>query len=165
MIMTKVFTVILNWNQPELTLETIKSSSRLQAKGCSLNLVVVDNGSTDDSVQKLKSLTKKHKNYKLITNKVNLGYAGGNNVGIEYALTQGADWVLVLNNDVRVDKNLLVEFLKVAQKYPKIGAISPKIYFEKGYEFHKKRYQKKELGKVIWYAGGKIDWNNVAFWI
>ncbi|MBI2430864.1 MAG: glycosyltransferase family 2 protein, partial [Candidatus Levybacteria bacterium] len=44
----------------------------------------------------------------------------------------------------------------------KIGIVVPKIYFAKGYEFHKDRYKKGELGKVIWYAGGIIDWDNVV---
>ncbi len=45
--------------------------------------------------------------------------------------------------------------------YPDAGAISPKIYFAKGFEFHKNRYKKEDLGKVLWYAGGKIDWKNM----
>ncbi len=60
-----------------------------------------------------------------------------------------------------VDKDLVTELIKAAKKYPKAGALSPKIYFAKGYEFHKDRYKESELGKVIWYAGGDIDWNNV----
>ncbi|OGL47210.1 MAG: hypothetical protein A2161_14515 [Candidatus Schekmanbacteria bacterium RBG_13_48_7] len=43
----------------------------------------------------------------------------------------------------------------------KIGLVSPKIYFAKGYEFYKKRYQKSDLGKIIWYAGGLVDWKNM----
>lgn len=154
--MLKIFIVILNWNQPKLTLETIESVSRLLVSGYQLEVVVVDNASTDNSVEKLQS-----SEFRLLVNKENLGFAGGNNVGVNYALENGADWVLVLNNDVRVDKNLVIEFLKVAKKYKKVGAISPKIYFEKGYEFHKDRYKKDELGRVIWYAGGNIDWDNV----
>jgi len=42
-----------------------------------------------------------------------------------------------------------------------IGIISPKIYFAKGYEFHKDRYKENEKGRVIWYAGAVIDWKNV----
>jgi GT2 family glycosyltransferase len=90
-----------------------------------------------------------------------LGFAGGNNVGIKYALENKADYILVLNNDTTVDKNLLVRLVEVAKKKKRFGILSPKIYFAKGFEFYKERYKKSELGKVIWSAGGIIDWKNV----
>ena len=58
-----------------------------------------------------------------------------------------------------VDPNLVTELVKTANK--KVSIVVPKIYFAKGYEYHKERYTKAEQGKVIWYAGGKIDWNNM----
>ena len=90
-----------------------------------------------------------------------MGFAAGNNVGVKYALDQGADYIMVLNNDTVVDKNLLIEFLKALKKYPKAGILSPKIYFAPGFEFHKDRFGKENLGKVLWYAGGQIDWDNI----
>jgi GT2 family glycosyltransferase len=76
---------------------------------------------------------------------------------------------MLLNNDTEVEENLVEGLLKTFDEYPKAGAISPKIYFAKGYEFHKhslndpskEMYTKGELGHVIWYAGGTMDWNNV----
>lgn len=153
--MTKIFIVILNWNQEDLTLETIDSVKHLHKKDFEMEIVVVDNASTKN-IEKLKKI----KDVALLENEANLGFAAGNNVGVQYSLSHGADWVLVLNNDVRVDKELLVEFLKVAKKYKKIGAVAPKIYFEKGFEFHKKIYKKQDLGKVIWCAGGSINWDH-----
>ncbi|HEX6977576.1 MAG TPA: glycosyltransferase family 2 protein [Patescibacteria group bacterium] len=156
----KVFIIILNWNGIDDTLACLESIKKLNVKDCGLGVIVVDNGSTDDSVEKLRKLVFREIDFRLVTTTTNLGFAGGNNVGIKYALESGADYVMILNNDTIVDKNLITELLKVAKK-EKVGAVSPKIYFAEGFEFHKDRYKKNELGKVVWYAGGKIDWKNV----
>jgi len=130
-----------------------------------VEIVVVDNGSTDDSVEKIKNEKIKMKNdnlkLKIIENNENLGFAEGNNVGIRYALENRTDYVCLLNNDTRVSPDFLIQLIKVADSEKEIGTVGGKIYFEKGYEFHKDRYKEKDLGKVIWYAGGKIDWQNV----
>ena len=153
----KIFVVILNWNQPKLTTETVESVKKLKyEKGTDLRIVVVDNGSTDNSVEQFRKL----KGIQLLTSVKNLGFAEGNNLGIKHALDRDADFVLVLNNDTEVDKNLIIELLK-PMKDEKVAVTSPKIYFAKGYEFHKEKYKKNELGKVLWYAGGKIDWKNI----
>lgn len=156
----KVFIVILNWNRANDTIECLKSVSELRIKNYKLSVVVVDNASSDGSSDKINTFLHAT-DYKLLVNNVNLGYVGGNNVGIKYALKNGANFILVLNNDTLLDKNLIAEFLEASKKYPDAGILSPKIYFAKGYEFHKDKYRKTELGKVIWYAGGKIDWDNV----
>lgn len=83
---------------------------------------MVDNGSTDDSVKVIKAT---FPCYTLIETGENLGFAGGNNVGIEAALKAGATHVLLLNNDTVVDKGFLDAFLK--QNDPIMGA---KIYLE-----------------------------------
>ena len=155
--MKKIFVIILNWNRKKDTLECLKSLARLNAIDFDLKTVIIDNASSDDSVKVLSKL----KNLTLIENKDNFGFAQGNNVGIKYALKRGADYVLVLNNDTEFDKDLLVQLIKAAEKYKSGGAFSPKIYFAKGYEFHKNRYKRAELGKVLWAAGGEIDWKNV----
>jgi GT2 family glycosyltransferase len=159
--MIKVFIIILNWNRPDDTLECLKSVNKLSVKGYKLSVVVVDNASSDDSVKRLKSFEFKKGNYSVIVNKSNLGYTGGMNKGMKYAIEKDADFITVLNNDTVLDKKIIREFLKAAKKYPKAAAFGPKIYFAKGFEFHKKRYKKTQLGKVIWYAGGDIDWDNV----
>lgn len=155
--MMKVSIIILNWNRKDDTLECLKSLKGLVVKGFELEIIVVDNASTDDSLDSLRKI----KNIKLIENKKNLGFAEGNNEGIKYALKNRSDYVMILNNDTEVHENLVKELFDTAQKHPDGGAFSPMIYFAKGYEFHKDRYKKKDLGKVIWSAGGEIDWNNV----
>lgn len=159
--MTKVSIIILNWNRAGDTIECVRSVSKCQRSNVECQIVVVDNASTDDSVKKLKRFKIQDSRFKILVNKENLGFAGGNNSGIDYAMKKGADWVLILNNDTIVDKDLIVELLKVSRKHPKVGILSPKIYFAKGFEFHKKRYKKSELGRVIWAAGGYMDWDNV----
>ena len=155
--MTKVAVVILNWNRKSDTIECLESIQKLQITNYKLQIIIVDNASTDGSVQEFKKL----KDIALVQNKENLGYTGGNNCGIEKALELGTDFVMVLNNDTVLDKNLVEEFLKAAEENPDVGIFTPKIYFAKGFEFHKERYKSEELGKVIWAAGGSIDWNNV----
>ena len=161
----KVSIIILNWNRKKDTIECLESIEKLQISDFKLEIVVVDNASSDGSQkaveQAFKKIAKKNVSCKQIRNKANLGFAAGNNVGMKYALDSGADYLLVLNNDTEVNEDLIKKLLEVAKKRPKAGAISPKIYFAKGFEFHKKRYKKQDLGKVIWYAGGDMDWDNV----
>ncbi len=155
--MKKIAIIVLNWKQPKLTVETIISLLKINHSSFTYEIVLVDNGSPDDS---LKIFNKKYKNNKLIkilNTKSNLGYIG-NNFGIKYALDNNFDFIVLLNNDVLVDPNFLEELLKESNHYDILG---PKIYFAPGFEFHKDRYQKKDLGKVIWSLGGQMDWNNI----
>ena len=159
--MVKVFIIILNWNGAEDTLNCLKSLEKLKKDKYSLTTVVVDNASSDDSVTKLRKYMKVRDGHTLIINKSNLGYAGGMNSGLTYSLKKRANYVMCINNDTIVDKYLIEKMIVSTGKKKNIGIICPKIYFAKGYEFHKKRYKKSELGKVIWYAGGEIDWDNI----
>lgn len=145
--------IILNWNGKENTLACLEGVKKLKVRNEQLEVIVVDNGSDE-------TFNIQHSTVKIIRSEVNLGYAGGNNIGIKYALEKGADYVLILNNDTIVEKDLVTELLKTAQDNT-VGIVAPKIYFAKGFEFHKDRYQKKDLGKIIWYAGGLMDWKNV----
>jgi len=155
--MKKVFVIILNWNRKKDTLECVKSCMKLDSNGFEINIVVVDNASEDGSISALRKV----KGIILIENKRNLGFAEGNNVGIKHALKQGGDYILILNNDTVLKKDLLVQLIKSADFHTGGGSFSPKIYFARGYEFHKSRYKKSQLGKVIWAAGGEVDWDNV----
>ena len=93
----------------------------------------------------------------------NLGFSGGYNRGLEYANIWGADYFLLVNNDCLIkDADLITKLVETVQSDSKIGLVSPKIYFAPGFEFHKDRYHKEELGKVIWYGGGEFDWDNIG---
>lgn len=158
--------VILNWNRKSDTQECLASLARIKTS-FKLEIIVVDNASTDGSRIEIRRLLKKisfnKKNFRseLIKNKENLGFCGGNNIGIKHALNHGAEWVLLLNNDTLVDEDFLVNLIKEVQRDSKVGIACPKIYFAPGYEFKKEVYSSKDKGKVIWYAGGVIDWDNV----
>jgi GT2 family glycosyltransferase len=156
--MTKVFVTLVNYNSNQHTYECLHSLEEISTEGFDLSVVVVDNASKEKFTQ-----DKEYRKFtlKLIRSEQNLGFSGGQNLGIKFALSNGANYVLVLNNDVILNKNLIIELLKTFQAESDCGIVSPKIYFAKGYEFHKASYKENELGKVIWYAGGKIDWQNM----
>ena len=156
--MKKIAIIVLNWKQPKLTIETINSLLKIKHSSFNYEIILVDNGSPDDSLKNFNQEYKNNKLIKILNTKSNLGYAGGNNFGIDYALKNNFDFIILLNNDVLVDSNFLNELLKESANYDIIG---PKIYFAPGFEFHKDRYQTKDLGKVIWSMGGQMDWNNI----
>ena len=172
--MQKVAFIILHYGSNRDTLECLESLSQVEVpKDTNVEIIVVDNGSRKKFIfdQPKNSLSKKRHaeqvgdkfstNIKIIRNKENLGFAQGNNVGIKSALKNGADYVLILNNDTIVHRSLIEELLSVIKSDEKVGVVVPKIYFAKGFEFHKNRYKREELGHVLWYGGGEIDWRNV----
>lgn len=154
----KICTVILEYQNPKMTLETLNSLQRaLIPSGYTNHITVIDNSPVPDGT--LAKALKKKRSIDLITTNKNTGFAGGNNIGIQKGLDEKCDLFLLINNDVEVDKYFLKHLLQAV----KSGAdmVVPKIYFAKGYEYHKDRYKKSQLGKVIWYAGGYFDWENV----
>ena len=158
--MKSVFISILNFNGKNNTLECVESLRKIDSSDFKLTILVVDNGSIEKLNMKSQSFGETK--IEVIRNEENLGFSGGHNVGIKYALKNGADYVIILNNDTYVDSNSIKELLNAAEKDNKAGILSPKIYFAPGFEYHKDRYSKKDLGKVFWYAGGEIDWRNVV---
>ena len=150
----RIAVVVLNYNGIEETLACLDSLRKCDIGKHQVSTIVVDNNSADNSPEKLSKLREIH----LIKNKENLGFAGGMNVGIQYALDHKADWILILNNDTFVEKSFLLNLIEAGKM---ADIISPIIYFAPGFEFHKKRYNENQLGKVIWYAGGEIDWQNI----
>ena len=157
--MKKVFISIINFNGEKNTLECLRSIDNLNMTGIDLNVVVIDNASKEKL--NLKENFLQNASLKIILNEKNLGFSEGHNLGIKYALSNNADYIIILNNDTILDKNLVYELLNAFDKDSKIGIVSPKIYFAKGYEFHKDRYKNEDTGNVLWYAGGDMDWNNV----
>lgn len=154
--MKHVVVSLLNFNGKQNTLDCLKSLGNIRKDNFKLSILVVDNASTDGSIESIKG-----DGVKLIENKKNLGFAGGHNVAIKCALESGADYVLILNNDTYVDENFVEKLLEVAEKDSRIGILAPKIYFAPEFEFHKDRYSQKERGRILWYAGGGIDWANI----
>jgi GT2 family glycosyltransferase len=135
----KILIIILNWNGKSDTLECLESVIKIDYNN--YQIVVVDNGSADDSVA---AIREKYPTVTLIENEANLGYAEGNNVGIRYALSEQADYVMLLNNDTIVDLNLLTSLVEASEEYPTAGIFGAKIYYI-------------DPPNKIWFAGGK--WN------
>lgn len=154
--MRKIAIVILHYLGKKYTKLCLESVDRLVMDGLELSMIVINNNPQEN----LDDLEKKYPAFVFLETGKNLGYVGGNNFGIKKALAGKADYILLLNNDTTVDKNLIIELIKTAEDN-KVGVVGPKIYFAKGFEYHKERYKPADLGKVIWYAGGIIDWQNV----
>lgn len=146
--------VVLNYKGVANTLECVESLKKINTSGYSYKIVIVENNSQDGSAEELSQL----KDIELVINQENLGFSGGMNVGIKYCVNRNFDGIVIINNDTYVDANFLNALIN-ASDVP--GIVSPKIYFAPGYEFHKNRYTQKDLGKVIWYGGGEIDWSNI----
>lgn len=90
----------------------------------------------------------------------NKGYAYGINLGLQQAIVSEFQYFAVINNDTRINNDCINSIILSLKQHPS-SLIGGKIYYEKGYEYHKDKYQKEDLGKVIWYAGGEVDWKNV----
>ena len=147
----KILTVVLSYNSKNYIGECLDSLLMVNT-----DILIVEGGSTDGSVEFLKRYS-----LKMIETNKNLGYAGGNNVGLRYALENNYDFVWIVNPDIVVDPKALDEAIKVMTKDDKTAVVASKVFFAPGLEFHKNRYSKKEIGKVLWYAGGGNDWKNV----
>lgn len=129
-----VWIVVLNWNRPDDTVKCI-SSLRQSDYPC-FQIVVVDNGSTDRSVDTLK----RQPGVDLLVNDQNLGFATGSNRGIEYALRRGADYVLIMNNDTTVSRTMLSKLVEAAERHPRLGIVGPVIYYA-------------DRPQKVWFAG------------
>lgn len=132
--------IILNWNGYAVTKDCLLSLQQISYP-C-YNIIIVDNGSTDNSVGKL---SKEFAQVDYFPLDRNYGFTGGNNKGIVYALNKyNPDYFLLLNNDTEVCADFLDQLLQPFLCYPTVFATVPKIYF----------FDKKD---TIWCAGGKVS--------
>lgn len=129
--------ILVNWNGFAYTKACLESLEAVKTP--SFLVVLVDNASREHEGEQLKQL---FPHIHLIINPDNLGFAGGNNVGIRYALTQGVDQVLLLNNDTLVDPLFLQEMQATLRQNPTCGIVQPLILFV-------------QEPTRIWSAGGK----------
>lgn len=134
-----VFVVLVNWNNARDTIDCIKSLESVSYGD--FEVIVVDNGSTDGSTE---DISQAFPETTIIRNNKNLGFAGGNNPGIKFALDKGADYVLLLNNDTVVAPDFIARMVELAELSPAIGIVSPKIYY----------FSEPDR---LWFAGGVID--------
>lgn len=121
--MVRVAVVVLNWNGWRDTVRCVESLRVLQ--GISAQILVVDNGSTDGSVPRLQQHLPEAV---LLQSGANLGFGGGCNVGIRYALEMGAEYIWLLNNDAEVAPDTLSAMMTVADAEPRLGAVGSVIF-------------------------------------
>jgi GT2 family glycosyltransferase len=145
----KVAIIVLNYKNYEDTLECLRSLAAITYPDT--ELYVVDNDSRNDSLGHIqRDLSARRIAHAVITeNEIdapaairentvliqasrNLGYAGGNNLGIRLALARGADAVLILNNDTLVGKDFLEPLVRYAGEHEQVGSVGPKVLDTKG---------------------------------
>jgi GT2 family glycosyltransferase len=129
----RLVAVVLSWNGREDTLVALESLRGIET-------VVVDNGSSDGSAD---AVAERFPELQLVRTGVNLGFAGGNNVGIRRALDLGADWVLLVNNDATVEPGLVEALADATAARPDAGVLACKVLFADS--------------ERLWYAGAGFD--------
>ncbi len=112
---------MINYHQAQITCDLLDSLCGINYSNC--ELLLVDNGLLEDSTTLFQQ---HHADVKVINSKENLGFAGGNNLAIKQAK---GDYILLLNNDTIVPPNFLEPMVQLMENQPKIGIVSPKIYF------------------------------------
>jgi len=119
----RILVIVLNYKHPMDTIECVQSV--IDGGYPQMELLIIDNDSKDDSVVRLREA---FPSIHLIQNEQNLGYAGGNNVGIRFAVQADFEFALVLNNDVVIHPRAIYELAKASQSYPQAALFSSKIY-------------------------------------
>lgn len=131
--------IVLNYNGKDLLARCLESLRRQSARD--LTIVVIDNGSDDDSAAFVR---REFPEVTLVALPENLGFCGGNNVGIQHALRAGFHYVLLLNNDTVCAPDCLERLLDAAcHQPPNVAAWNPKIYFA-------------DTAR-LWFAGGEFS--------
>lgn len=172
-----VFIIVLNWNGWRDTLRCLESLRLLRVTSYALRVIVIDNGSGDESVEKIQEYLAQNSlltpRYSLQVNKENLGFGGGVNIGIAHALDQGADYVCLLNNDTEVSPDFLETLLTLAKAHERIGMLNPKILLgiknpmpagrqeelriKNNEEIPDSKFKIQDSEK-IWWIGGDLNW-------
>jgi GT2 family glycosyltransferase len=136
----RLWVVVLNWNGVQDTLALLPTLERCRPpEGWGVTVLVVDNGSTDGSLERIAAA---HPAVERLGLPENRRFAGGNNEGIRLALARGADAVMLLNNDTEADPALLERLVLALEQDPRAGAVGPLIYHAPPTD-------------LIWYAGGE----------
>lgn len=130
--------LIVNWETYDFTRSCLISLSHCTARD--FQIVVIDNGSTDGSGQRL--YEEFQDSCTFLFSETNLGFTGGNNLGINWAMERDFDAVLLLNSDTEVNPDFLDLMLDELAMNPKLGIVQPMIVF-------------MDNPDKIWSAGGK----------
>lgn len=142
MIQPSVYIILLNYNGYKDTICCIDSLRDINYKN--YKIIVVDNHSTDSSKKEISQYIKNKEDVIFIESKENLGFSGGNNLGIKYAMDKNADYICLLNNDTTVESDFLNYLVDAMENDKGIGISAGKIMY----------YDNKD---IVWSAGGYID--------
>ena len=151
-----VAVVVVSWNLREITCDCVRSLLALDYP--SVQVIVVDNGSTDGSAEAVRRLGMSHtpagggKRIEVVELPSNEGFARGANVGIQRALAAEAAYVWLLNNDTVVDPSSLGALVDFARVHPEAAAVGPKVLYAR------ERPELVEGRDRIWFAGGRISY-------
>jgi hypothetical protein len=143
--MPRVSAIVVNWNAREDTRECIESLIKSDYPG--LDIILVDNASSDGSVQYLRSL---FSGITILENSTNERFARGSNKGMRFALDRGTQYVFLLNNDAVVEEATIGRLVGALEASSSIGFVGPKILY----------FSKRD---VIWSAGGEVNfWTGIT---
>jgi GT2 family glycosyltransferase len=131
--------IVLSWNGREDTLRCLESLTQVERSD--LAIVCVDNGSVDGTQREVRE---RFPQVILIEAGANLGYSGGNNLGLRYALEHGARWMMLVNNDATVAPDVIHGFERVAVEHSHAGVLAGKVYFA-------------DRPQTIWFAGQRVS--------
>lgn len=131
-----VYPIILNYQTPELTRNAVRSLLASCLRGARLHPVIVDNGSSDRSAERLSD---EFPCLPVLRSERNLGFAGGNNIGLKWALEQvspeadrSRTFILLLNSDVELEPHALQICLDFMHANPDVGVVGPKVVLADG---------------------------------
>ncbi|QSZ67334.1 glycosyltransferase family 2 protein [Methanofollis aquaemaris] len=119
----KVAILIINWNGKEDTLECIRSLQEQDYPAC--EIIVIDNGSIDGSADAFRAIEPP---INLIESEKNLGFAGGINLGVTYAMEHGMPYTLIYNNDTIADPRMVRSLVEILESDPTVGIVTGKVY-------------------------------------
>ncbi len=138
----RVALLVLSYNGVDLTLNCL--ASLRQSDYPDLDFILVDNASQDNTVEAVRAA---YPEIYVIASRENLGYAAGNNVGVQAALERGATHVFLINNDTTLEPDCVSALVRTAQANPLIGMLGPMVYTW-------------DTGHIISSAGGMVDWSH-----
>lgn len=133
-----VWAMVLGYNHPEVTIDCVQSLLRSRCKG--MVILYVDNGSDIDNAREVLAACPGIRSIRI---PVNEGAANGFNVGLSYALEQGADYVAMINNDTTFEPDAMQKLVDTARARPDAGVVVPKIYVH-------------DHPRILWSAGSRM---------
>lgn len=139
--MNGVYAIILNYNNFEQARDAIDS---LRSESTIAEIILVDNASDDGSYERLQEEFSNTGKVRFFRNGENSGFSAGNNTGIKYALSSGADYIFLLNNDAEIHRGAVDSMVEHLEKRPGAGMAGPRIFYDGS--------------ECVWHGGGDFNY-------